>query len=130
MKYPTRVFYTETQKSEMWDRWSRGESLNSIARHFGCGHSSIQRIFARTGGIRPAARQRSRKALTLAEREEISRGVVAGHSARRIAASLSRAASTVSREINRNGGRRDYRANKAPWLLLLQRFFEEAAQRA
>ena len=113
MKYPTRVFYTETQKVEMWDRWQKGESLNSIARHFSCGHSSIQRVFARTGGIRPAPRQRSRKALTLAEREEISRGVVAGHSLRRIAASLSRAASTVSREINRNGGRRHYRANKA-----------------
>jgi len=113
MKYPTRVFYTETQKSGMWDRWAKGESLNSIARHFSCGHSSIQGVFARTGGIRPAARQRSRDALTLAEREEISRGVVAGYSLRRIAASLSRAASTVSREINRNGGRRDYRANKA-----------------
>ena len=66
MKYSTRVFYTETQKAEMWDRWFKGESLNSIGRHFGCGHSSIQRVFARTGGIRPAARQRSRKALTLA----------------------------------------------------------------
>ena len=108
MKYPTRVFYTETQKSEMWDRWFKGESLNSIARHFGCGHSSIQRIFARTGGIRPAVRQRSATALSLAEREEISRGVVAGLSLRSIAATLSRAPSTVSREINRNGGRRDY----------------------
>jgi IS30 family transposase len=113
MKYPTRVFYTETQKAEMWDRWQIGESLNSIGRRFGCGHSSIQHVFARTGGIRPAPRQRSGKALTLAEREEISRGVVAGYSLRRIAASLSRAASTVSREINRNGGRRHYRANKA-----------------
>ena len=113
MKYPTRVFYSETQKAEMWDRWQRGESLNSIGRHFGCGHSSIQHVFARTGGIRPASRQRSRIALTLAEREEISRGVVAGHSLRRIGAALNRAASTVSREISRNGGRRRYRANKA-----------------
>jgi hypothetical protein len=78
MKYSTRVFYTETQKTEMWDRWQKGESLNSIGRHFGCGHSSIQHVFARTGGIRPAPRQRSRLALTLAEREEISRGVAAG----------------------------------------------------
>jgi len=113
MKYPTRVFYTETQKAEMWNRWSKGESLNSIARHFSCGHSSIQRVFARTGGIRPAPRQRSSLALTLAEREEISRGVVAGHSVRWIATALGRAPSTVSREINRNGGRRHYRANKA-----------------
>jgi len=113
MKYPTRIYYTETDKTLMWDRWQKGESLNSIARYFGCGHSSIQRVFARTGGIRPAPRHRSRLALTLSEREEISRGVVAGQSVRAIAASLGRAPSTVSREINRNGGRRQYRASKA-----------------
>jgi len=113
MKYPTRIYYTETDKTLMWDRWQKGESLNSIARYFGCGHSSIQRVFARTGGVRPAPRHRSRLALTLSEREEISRGVVAGQSVRAIAASLGRAPSTVSREINRNGGRRQYRASKA-----------------
>ena len=113
MKYPSRVFYTEIQKAEMWDRWQKGESLNAIARHFGCGHSSIQGVFAPTGGIRPPPRCRSRRALSLAEREEISRGVVAGHSIRSIATSLGRAPSTVSREINRNGGRRQYRACKA-----------------
>ena len=113
MKYPTRIYYTETDKGLMWDRWEKGESLNSIARHFGRSHSSIQGILSRTGGIRPPQRLRSRHALTLAEREEISRGVVAGQSLRSIAASLHRAASTVSREIRRNGGRRQYRANKA-----------------
>jgi IS30 family transposase len=113
MKYPTRIYYTEADKSLMWDRWQKGESLNSIARHFGRSHSSIQGILSRTGGIRPPRRQRSRRALTLAEREEISRGVVAGQSLRSIAALLGRAPSTVSREINRNGGRRQYRANKA-----------------
>ncbi len=113
MKYPQRIYYTETDKALMWDRWQKGESLNSIARHFGRSHSSIQGILARTGGIRPAPRRRSRLALTLAEREEISRGVVAGHSIRSIAVSLGRAPSTVSRELNRNGGRRLYRANKA-----------------
>jgi IS30 family transposase len=113
MKYPTRIYYTETDKSLMWDRWQKGESLNSIARHFGRSHSSIQGILARTGGIRPPQRQRSCHALTLSEREEISRGVVAGQSLRSIAASLGRAPSTVSREINRNGCRRDYRASKA-----------------
>jgi IS30 family transposase len=97
----------------MWDRWQKGESLNSIARHFGRSHSSIQGVLARTGGIRPAQRRRSRRVLSLAEREEISRGVVAGHSLRMIASSLGRAPSTVSREINRNGGRRQYRAIKA-----------------
>jgi len=113
MKYPTRIYYTETDKALMWDRWQKGESLNSIARHFGRSHSSIQGILIRTGGIRPPQRQRSGRALTLAEREEISRGVVAGQSLRSIAALLGRAASTVSREIRRNGGRRQYRANKA-----------------
>ena len=113
MKYPTRIYYTETDKAMMWDRWQKGESLNSIARHFGRSHSSIQGVLARTGGIRPAQRRRSRRVLSLAEREEISRGVVAGHSLRMIASSLGRAPSTVSREINRNGGRRQYRAIKA-----------------
>ena len=113
MKYPIRIYYTETDKAMMWDRWQKGESLNSIARHFGRSHSSIQGVFARTGGIRPAQRRRSRRVLSLAEREEISRGVVAGHSLRMIASSLGRAPSTVSREINRNGGRRQYRANQA-----------------
>ncbi len=113
MKYRTRIYFTETDKAMMWDRWQKGESLNSIARHFGRSHSSIQGVLAPTGGIRPPLRQRSRRALTLSEREEISRGVVAGQSLRWIAASLGRAASTVSREIKRNGGRRQYRANKA-----------------
>ena len=113
MKYPTRIYYTETDKAMMWDRWQKGESLNSIARHFGRSHSSIQGVLARAGGIRPPPRRRSRRALTLSEREEISRGVVAGQSLRSIAVSLDRAPSTISREIKRNGGRRQYRASKA-----------------
>ena len=113
MKYRTRIYYTETDKALMWDRWQKGESLNSIARHFGRSHSSIQGVLARTGGMRPPRPQRSRLALTLCEREEISRGVVAGQSLRFIAATLGRAPSTVSREINRNGGRRRYRASQA-----------------
>jgi len=107
------MYYTETDKALMWDRWQKGESLNSIAQLFDRHHSAIQRVLARTGGIRPPEKKRSRLALTLAEREEISRGVVAGQSLRTIAASLGRASSTVSRELNRNGGRRLYRANKA-----------------
>ena len=113
MKMRPRIYYTETDKALMWDRWQKGESLHSIARLFDRGHSSIQRILRETGGIRPRQRRRSCLALTLAEREEISRGVVAGHSIRSIAASLCRAPSTVSREIRRNGSRRRYRANKA-----------------
>jgi IS30 family transposase len=113
MKYRQRIYYTETDKGLMWDRWQKGESLNSIARHFDRHHSSIQGILSRTGGIRPPERRRSRLTLTLAEREEISRGVVVGQSIRSIASELGRAPSTVSREINRNGGRRRYRASKA-----------------
>ena len=113
MKQRRRIYYTETDKALMWDRWEEGESLNSIARLFDRRHSAIQGILSRIGGIRPPQRTRSQRALTLAEREEISRGVVGGQSLRSIAASLGRAPSTVCREINRNDGRRHYRANKA-----------------
>ena len=113
MKYRTRIYYSEADKALMWDRWQAGDSLHEIARLFDRGHSSIQGILSATGGIRPRPRSRSRRALTLAEREEISRGVVVGQSLRSIATSLGRAPSTVSREINRNGGRRCYRASQA-----------------
>ncbi len=113
MKQRPRIYYTETDKALMWDRWQKGDSLHAIARLFDRGHGAIGRILSRTGGIRPPKRTRSGFALTLAEREEISRGVVAGRSLRSIAAFLGRAASTVSREVNRNGGRRGYRASKA-----------------
>jgi IS30 family transposase len=113
MKQRPRIYYSEVQKAMMWDRWERGESLHDIAALFDRGHSSIQRILCESGGIRPAQRVRSKLALTLSEREEISRGVVAGRSMRWIAVSLSRAPSSVSREIRRNGGRQDYRASQA-----------------
>ncbi len=113
MKQRPRIYYTESQKALMWERWQKGESLQQIAQLFDRNHSSIQGILAETGGIRPAQRRRSRLALTLAEREEISRAVVAGHSIRSIAASLGRAPSTISREIERNGGRECYRASRA-----------------
>ena len=87
MKYRARIYYTESDKALMWDRWQKGESLGSIARLFDRHHWSVQRILSETGGIRRAARRRSRLALTLCEREEISRGVVAGHSIRSIAGS-------------------------------------------
>ena len=113
MKQRPRIYYTQEQKMLMWDRWQAGDSLHEIARLFDRGHSSVRGVFAETGGLRPRRRRRSRLALTLAEREEISRGVVAGESIRSIAASLRRAPSTVSREISRNGGRRRYRASRA-----------------
>ena len=108
-----RIHYTENQKALMWERWQKGESLQQIAQLFDRNHSSIQGILAATGGIRPPPRSRSRWALTLAEREEISRAVVAGQSMRSIAAQLGRAPSTVSREIKRNGGQEGYRASRA-----------------
>ena len=113
MKRRPRRRYTESQKAEMWERWQKGESLSSIARLFDRHHPAIHGILVKTGGIRPAPRRRSRHALTLAEREEVSRGVVAGSSLRSIAASLGRAPSTISREIRRNGGHRRYRASEA-----------------
>jgi IS30 family transposase len=113
MRQRPRIYYSEVQKAMMWDRWQRGESLHDIARLFDRGHSSIQGILAATGGIRPLQRVRSSLALSLSEREEISRGVVAGRSMRSIAASLGRAASTVSREIRRHGGCQGYRASHA-----------------
>lgn len=113
MKQRPRIYYTESQKALMWERWQKGESLQQIAQLFDRNHSSIQRILAETGGIRPAPRCRSRLALTLAEREEISRAAVAGHSMRSIAARLGRAPSTISREIKRNGGHECYRASLA-----------------
>lgn len=113
MKQRPRIYYTESQKALMWERWKKGDSLQTIAQLFGRNHSSVQGILAETGGIRPAPRCRSRLSLTLAEREEISRHVVAGQSIRSIASRLGRAPSTISREINRNGGQEKYRANLA-----------------
>src|SRR6266705_1569037 len=108
-----RIYYTENQQALMWERWQKGESLQQIAQLFDRNHSSIQLILARTGGIRPAPRCSSRLALTLAEREEIARAVVTGHSMRAIAAQLGRVPSTISREIKRNGGQACYRASQA-----------------
>jgi hypothetical protein len=113
MKYRTRTFYTDKQKSEMWDRWQRGDSMSSIGRHFNRASSSIFPHLAQFGGIRPADRTRSRYALSINEREEISRGLVTKQSLRSIAQSLNRSPSTISREVRRNGGRQAYRAARS-----------------
>jgi len=97
----------------MWERWRKGESLQHIAELFGRSHGAIQGILIRTGGISPPRRCRSRLALTISEREEISRSLVTGVSLRTIAVSLGRAPSTISREIKRNGGQTCYRASQA-----------------
>ena len=113
MVYRTRIKYTAAQKADIWNRWQRGESLNSIGRLFDRPSSSIFNMLAPTGGIRPPPRQRSRLALTLAEREEISRGLACRLSLRAIATQLGRSPSTISRELHRNGGATGYRAVKA-----------------
>jgi IS30 family transposase len=118
MGYRRRIYFTEQQKSEIWDRWQRGESMSSIGRLFDRNSSSIYPLLARSGGIRPPDRRRSRRVLSLADREEISRGLRAGLSLRSIARQLNRAPSTISREVRRNGGRGSYRAmqsDQAAW---------------
>ena len=113
MKRRTRIRYTDSQKALMWDRWQQGESLHQIARLFDRHHSSVRGILAETGGIRPSTRRRSPRALSLTEREDVSRALVAGHSIRSIPATQGRAPSTISREIWRNGGAERYRASRA-----------------
>ena len=101
------------QKSELWARWKAGECVSDIARALEVPGSRVHHVLSCTGGIAPVARRRSSRALGLEEREEISRGMAAGHSARRIAARLQRPACTISREVARNGGRSAYRARDA-----------------
>jgi IS30 family transposase len=108
-----RRYVSAVESAEIWDRWQRGEGLKLIGRVFGKSSSSIFAHLRPHGGIRPAPRRRSGRALSLAEREEISRGVAVGVSLRSIATRLGRAASSVSRELHRNGGRRRYRAAAA-----------------
>ena len=104
---------SSAQRAEMWNRWKAGQSLHAIGRWLGKDHRVIRFLLARHGGIAPPVRHRSPVALTLAERESISRGIACGQSLRAIAQHLQRAMSTVSREVARHGGRAQYRANEA-----------------
>ena len=108
-----RIGFTAGQSEELWERWKRGEGLKAIGRVLGKPSSCIFSHLSVSGGIRPPSRRRSRLALTLAEREEISRSLVASRSVRSMALALGRAPSTISREIGRNGGSRWYRAAAA-----------------
>jgi hypothetical protein len=101
------------QKADLWERWKRGQSLSEIGLALGKHAALIFGVLAHNGGIYRPVRYRSVIALTLPEREEISRGIAAGSSVRQIASSLARAASKLSREINRHGGRDRYRASDA-----------------
>ena len=118
MKQRRRIYYSAAQRAEIWDRWQAGESMSSIGRRFDRESSSVFSVLSPTGGIRPADRRRSQRALSLSEREEISRGLGVGQSLRRIARQLGRAPSTISREVLRNGGSERYRAarsDQAAW---------------
>ncbi len=95
------------QKAELWKRWKAGQSLNEIGRALGKDHVVIQFVLARHGGITPAARHRSRRVLTLAEREDISRGIASGCTMRIIARGLHRAPCTISREVAAMAGARN-----------------------
>jgi IS30 family transposase len=108
-----RIGFTSAQSADLWERWEKGEGLKSIGRAYGKPSSCIFAHIRPSGGIRPPSRRRSWLALTLAEREEISRGLVAGQSVRSMALILGRSPSTISREIGRNGGSRWYRAAAA-----------------
>lgn len=118
MKYRRRIYYSAAQRAEIWDRWQRGESMNSIGRAFDRQSSSVFSVISPTGGIRPPDRRRGKQALSLNEREEISRGLSTNKSLRSIAHQLGRAPSTISREVRRNGGPGAYRAaisDQAAW---------------
>lgn len=105
--------YTAAQRAELWERFRAGQSFHEIARALNKGHTSIRAVVVPTGGFAPPPRIRSSRALRLDEREEVSRGIARGLSARAIAKKLGRVPSTISREITRNGGRRRYRAATA-----------------
>lgn len=118
MKQRRRIYYSDSQKALMWERWKQGATLHEIGKLFDRPHTSIHNILSATGGIRPPERTRATTTLSLAEREEISRATAAGESMRSVAARIGRAPSTISREIKRNGGLDVYRASladKAAW---------------
>ena len=112
-----RIRFTPKQKAELWERWKSGQCIAEIARSLERRNKSgVYRVLALTGGIAPAPRRRAPLALSLEEREEISRGIACGRSIRHIAAGLGRCPSTLSRELRRNGGRGAYRASEADTL--------------
>jgi DNA-binding NarL/FixJ family response regulator len=101
---------TDEQVRELWDRYSRGETAAALGRRFNKTANSMSERIRQAGGIRPTMPTRAARHLTLEDREEISRGLAAGHSIRAIATRLGRCPSTISREVNNNGGRA-----RCPW---------------
>ena len=105
--------FSEEDRETIWTMREAGVPVKRIAKHLDRQSSSLRRFIADHGGTRPTAPERSELRLSLAEREEISRGVAAGRSIRAVAAGLERSPSTICREVNANGGRRRYRAVQA-----------------
>ena len=110
MKQRRRIYYSAAQRSDIWDRWQAGEPMSSIGRRFDRESSSVFSVISPTGGIRPPDRHRAKQALGLSEREEISRWLSMRCSLRSIARHFGRSPSTISREVQRNGGADRYRA--------------------
>ena len=108
-----RPRFTQAQRAELWRRCRPGETLQAIGRALDWATPCVRYFVAETGGVPPPPQQRSRLALTVAEREEISRGLAYGRSLRAIGRGLGRASSTVSREVRRHGGRHRYLAAAA-----------------
>jgi IS30 family transposase len=117
MKQRKRIYYSAEQRRLIWDRYQRGDSAHDIARLFDRYHSSILGIIHKTGGVRPLEPKRSPITLTLAEREDISRGLAAGKSFREIARYLNRSPSTICQEVNRHGGLKNIERVKLTKLL-------------
>ena len=104
---------TAEQIEQLWDGYMQGQTVSQLARRFDKRQASMYQRIQASGGIRPTIPKRATRHLTLEEREEISRGLAAGCSLRQIAVGLGRAPSTISREIEANGGRARYRATRA-----------------
>src|SRR5256885_14337332 len=113
MKQRRRIYYSAAQRSEIWDRWQAGEPMSAIGRRFDRESSSVFSVISPTGGIRPPDRRRSERTLSLSEREEISRWLSMRRSLRSIARHLRRSPSTISREVQRNGGAERYSGTPA-----------------
>ena len=101
------------QTRQLWKRWRQGESIAEIARELHRYPATVRWILQQRGGIAPTERRRSARVLSLAERESVSRGLAQNSSFQQIAAQLGRSTSTISREVNRHGGRELYRAEQA-----------------
>jgi transposase len=101
------------RRERVWELWAQGNSIHAIAREVGMFRTSVTKCLNATGGVRPGPRRRAEPCLAAVEREEISRGLARGESFRAIASRIGRPHTSVAREVNRNGGRRRYRAQAA-----------------